>query len=115
MRLVSSTGWSVVLPEDFIEKDSKDSWRAHNPQGSRVIYVASLDVGSSAARPGADQIAQSAFKDDTGVIDFKSGPVVGRARVSAQELANPYPRTPAMAAGVSDHVWKIEEIVELLK
>jgi hypothetical protein len=30
-------------------------------------------------------------------------------------LANPYPRTPAMAAGVSDHVWKIEEIVALLE
>ena len=29
-------------------------------------------------------------------------------------LAKPYPRTPAMAAGVSDHVWKIEEIVALL-
>jgi len=29
-------------------------------------------------------------------------------------LANPYPRTPAMAAGVSDHAWKIEEIVALL-
>lgn len=29
-------------------------------------------------------------------------------------LATPYPRTPAMAAGVSDHVWKIEEIVALL-
>ncbi len=29
-------------------------------------------------------------------------------------LANPYPRTPAMAAGVTDHVWKIEEIVALL-
>ena len=28
-------------------------------------------------------------------------------------LANPYPRTPAMAAGVSDHVWTIEEIVRL--
>jgi IS1 family transposase len=31
-----------------------------------------------------------------------------------QSLRNPYPRTPAMAAGVSDHVWKIEEIVALL-
>jgi len=30
-------------------------------------------------------------------------------------LANPYPRTPAMAAGVADHVWKIEEIVALLE
>lgn len=29
-------------------------------------------------------------------------------------LRNPYPRTPAMAAGVSNHVWKIEEIVALL-
>jgi IS1 family transposase len=29
-------------------------------------------------------------------------------------LANPYPRTPAMAAGVADHVWKVEEIVGLL-
>jgi hypothetical protein len=29
-------------------------------------------------------------------------------------LKNPYPRTPAMAAGVSNHVWKIEEIVGLL-
>jgi hypothetical protein len=29
-------------------------------------------------------------------------------------LANPYPGTPAMAAGVSDHVRKMEEIVALL-
>ncbi len=29
-------------------------------------------------------------------------------------LANPYPRTPAMAAGVTDHVWEVEEIVDLL-
>jgi IS1 family transposase len=28
-------------------------------------------------------------------------------------LANPYPRTPAMAAGVSDHIWTIEEIIKL--
>ncbi len=28
-------------------------------------------------------------------------------------LANPYPRTPAMAAGVEDHVWTPAEIVEL--
>ena len=28
--------------------------------------------------------------------------------------ANPYTRTPAMAANASDHVWKIEEIVALL-
>jgi hypothetical protein len=29
-------------------------------------------------------------------------------------LASPCPLTPAMAAGVSDHVWRIEEIVALL-
>lgn len=29
-------------------------------------------------------------------------------------LANPYPRTPAMAAGIADHIWKIEEVVALL-
>lgn len=28
-------------------------------------------------------------------------------------LANPYPRTPAMAAGVADHIWTAEEIVKL--
>jgi IS1 family transposase len=28
-------------------------------------------------------------------------------------LANPYPRTPAMAAGVDDHIWTMREIVEL--
>lgn len=82
---MSPTGWSVVLPDDFIQKDNKDSWQAHNPQGTRVVYIASLDVGSPAARPSADQIAQRAFKDDAGVIDFQSGPVVGRARVSAQD------------------------------
>jgi hypothetical protein len=31
-----------------------------------------------------------------------------------QTLATPYPCTPAMAAGVTDHVWKIDEIVTLL-
>jgi IS1 family transposase len=30
-------------------------------------------------------------------------------------LANPYPRTPAMAAGVADHVWTLREIAELLE
>lgn len=29
-------------------------------------------------------------------------------------LANPYPRTPAMAAGVADHVWSLREIAALL-
>ncbi len=29
-------------------------------------------------------------------------------------LANPYPRTPAMAAGVADHVWTMQEIAALL-
>jgi IS1 family transposase len=29
-------------------------------------------------------------------------------------LANPYPRTPAMAAGVTDHVWTLKEIAGLL-
>jgi hypothetical protein len=31
-----------------------------------------------------------------------------------KSLANPYPRTPAMAAGVADHIWTPAEIVELL-
>ena len=30
-----------------------------------------------------------------------------------KSLANPYPRTPAMAAGVEDHIWTPAEIVEL--
>ncbi len=29
-------------------------------------------------------------------------------------LSKPYPRTPAMAAGVADHVWTLEEIAGLL-
>lgn len=29
-------------------------------------------------------------------------------------LSDPYPRTPAMAAGVADHIWKLEEIAGLL-
>lgn len=28
-------------------------------------------------------------------------------------LANPYPRTPAMACGISDHIWTFEEIIRL--
>ncbi len=32
-----------------------------------------------------------------------------------QSLANPYPRTPAMAAGVADRVWTLTEIAELLE
>lgn len=31
-----------------------------------------------------------------------------------KSLANPYPRTPAMAAGLSDHIWTGEEIAALL-
>ncbi len=29
-------------------------------------------------------------------------------------LANPYPRTPAMAAGVTNRIWAIEDIVRLV-
>ncbi len=29
-------------------------------------------------------------------------------------LTNPYPKTPAMAVGISNHVWTVEEIVELI-
>ncbi len=32
-----------------------------------------------------------------------------------KSLANPYPRTPAMAAGVADHLWTLEELADLLK
>ena len=31
-----------------------------------------------------------------------------------KSLKNPYPRTPAMAAGVSDHIWTLTEIASLL-
>jgi hypothetical protein len=31
-----------------------------------------------------------------------------------KSLRTPYPRTPAMAAGVADHVWTLTEIAELL-
>ena len=30
-------------------------------------------------------------------------------------LANPYPKTPAMAASLTNHIWTIEEIVKLVK
>jgi hypothetical protein len=30
-----------------------------------------------------------------------------------KSLKNPYPRTPAMAAGVADHAWSLEEIARL--
>jgi len=32
-----------------------------------------------------------------------------------QTLANPYPTTPAMAASITDHVWKVSEIVALIE
>lgn len=31
-----------------------------------------------------------------------------------KSLANPYPRTRAMAAGIADHIWTYEEIADLL-
>lgn len=31
-----------------------------------------------------------------------------------KSLSKPYPRTPAMAAGLTDHVWPIEEMLGLL-
>jgi IS1 family transposase len=31
-----------------------------------------------------------------------------------KSLQNPYPRTPAMAAGIADHIWTCEEIAALL-
>jgi len=31
-----------------------------------------------------------------------------------KSLAKPYPRTPAMAAGLSEHIWTCEEVAALL-
>lgn len=31
-----------------------------------------------------------------------------------KSLANPYPTTPAMAAGLTNHIWSVEEIVKLV-
>jgi hypothetical protein len=31
-----------------------------------------------------------------------------------KSLKNPYPRTPAMAAGVDDHIWTLTDIARLL-
>lgn len=31
-----------------------------------------------------------------------------------KSLMNPYQRTPAMAAGLSDHIWTVEEIIALI-
>jgi hypothetical protein len=36
---------------------------------------------------------------------------IGRTHKS---LSKPYPRTPAMAAGLADHIWTCEEIAALL-
>ena len=35
-------------------------------------------------------------------------------RAATQDLGNPYPRTPAMAAGVAEHIWSLREIAALL-
>lgn len=32
-----------------------------------------------------------------------------------KSLANPYPRTPAVASGLTNHIWTVEEIVKLVK
>ena len=32
-----------------------------------------------------------------------------------KSLANPYPTTPAMAAGLTNHIWTVEEIIALLE
>jgi IS1 family transposase len=34
---------------------------------------------------------------------------------SQKSLSNPYPKSPAMAAGITNHIWAIEEIVKLVK
>ncbi len=39
----------------------------------------------------------------------------GYAQAPNQSLKNPYPRTPAMATGIADHVWTVGEIVALVE
>jgi hypothetical protein len=62
---------------------------------SRWIRVAEPHSSTTRVVEGADQVVDGAVQP-------------------LMSLANPYPQTPAMAAGVSDHVLKIEEIVALL-
>lgn len=43
----------------------------------------------------------------------RRGPRINYGRPH-KSLAKPYPRTPAMAAGLSDHIWTCEEIAALI-
>lgn len=35
-------------------------------------------------------------------------------RAKLRSLRNPYPRTPAMAARIEDHIWTVTDIARLL-
>ena len=85
VRLLAPSGWSVEVPDGFQQKDNGDSWQAYNSDGSRVVYIASLDISGPQGQPSADQIVERAMTDAEGVIHFRSEDVVGRARVSSQE------------------------------
>jgi hypothetical protein len=47
-------------------------------------------------------------------LQLRSGLPPGSPLAPHQTLADPYPRTPAVAAGKADHVWTLAEIAGLL-
>jgi hypothetical protein len=90
-----------LYPEDRLERgeltlNCAQLTRDANPLPTRVIGVPSPD--------DVDELAPAVS------LHFMH---YNFARVH-KSLKSPYPRTPAMAAGIADHVWTLEEIAGLL-
>jgi hypothetical protein len=45
---------------------------------------------------------------------FHALPINNNFVKTHRTLATPYPKTPAMASGITDHIWTTEEIVKLI-
>jgi hypothetical protein len=86
------------------------------------VTGALLPGGGALAVEWAQETGPRVRSEDTGLAQYlaitldRHSPRYWSQRLtdSLSGPANPYPRTPAMGAGVESHVWRIEEIVELL-
>ncbi|MGH7609868.1 MAG: hypothetical protein ACREOD_08070 [Candidatus Dormibacteria bacterium] len=80
-----------------------DPYRGKNP--------AAVELGRLGGKKGGTARAAKLSPEERREIARKTAAARWRPH---KGLANPYPRAPAMAAGVADYVWPVDEIVGLL-
>lgn len=109
----SGRGRAPLHPPECICVDARVIQGNPDPKRMSISYVERLNL---TIRMGMHRFTRltNAFSNKVENLAVVPALPALQLRAAAQEPRGPLPRTPAMAAGVEDHIWTLQEIAGLL-